>query len=192
MYIIQEILVQDDILSKKFACDVSVCKGACCWKGDFGAPISEMEMKTWATHKEEIIALLDEESTQIVQEKGLYSYFKGMDDYGVNLKENGACVLMGKNEDGIAFCKLEKASKDGAIQVDKPISCALYPIRATHKPEIDFSALNYDEWDICSPALKKGEQQNISLLDFCANSLSKAYGEDFLEAIRDAQTHFGD
>jgi len=33
--------VADDILQKKFVCDLTKCKEACCIEGDLGAPLAE-------------------------------------------------------------------------------------------------------------------------------------------------------
>ncbi len=40
---IKDTLISDDIFDKKFVCDLSSCKGACCVDGDSGAPLSEEE-----------------------------------------------------------------------------------------------------------------------------------------------------
>ncbi|HHS95641.1 MAG TPA: DUF3109 family protein, partial [Phaeodactylibacter sp.] len=45
MLIIQEILVSDDVVEKQFLCNLSACKGACCWEGDFGAPLEDEEIE---------------------------------------------------------------------------------------------------------------------------------------------------
>ena len=37
MIIIDNTLISDDILNKKFRCNTSICKGACCVKGEGGS-----------------------------------------------------------------------------------------------------------------------------------------------------------
>ena len=37
MIIVDDVLVSDHILDKKFVCDLTQCKGGCCVEGDAGA-----------------------------------------------------------------------------------------------------------------------------------------------------------
>ena len=39
-----DVLVSPDILTEKFCCDLSACKGVCCVEGDAGAPVSPDEI----------------------------------------------------------------------------------------------------------------------------------------------------
>ena len=43
MIVIDNVLISDDVIEKKFVCDLSRCKGACCEDGDAGAPLEESE-----------------------------------------------------------------------------------------------------------------------------------------------------
>ena len=38
-------IISDDVLEKKFVCDLTKCKGACCVEGDAGAPLESDEVK---------------------------------------------------------------------------------------------------------------------------------------------------
>ena len=38
---IKDTLISDELLDRKFVCDLSACKGACCVEGDSGAPLTE-------------------------------------------------------------------------------------------------------------------------------------------------------
>jgi hypothetical protein len=40
MIAIDNVLISDDIVSEKFVCDLSRCKGGCCEDGDAGAPLT--------------------------------------------------------------------------------------------------------------------------------------------------------
>ena len=35
-----DVLLSSEILTEKFCCDLSVCKGECCVEGDAGAPVT--------------------------------------------------------------------------------------------------------------------------------------------------------
>ena len=43
MIIVGNALVSEDILEKKFACQIDKCKGECCVQGDAGAPLLKDE-----------------------------------------------------------------------------------------------------------------------------------------------------
>ena len=44
MIAIGETLISEDVIQKKFVCDLTACKGACCVNGDYGAPLEEAEL----------------------------------------------------------------------------------------------------------------------------------------------------
>ena len=44
MLMVGDLLVSDDVVKEHFACDLNACKGACCWEGDFGAPLDKKEL----------------------------------------------------------------------------------------------------------------------------------------------------
>ena len=72
----------------------------------------------------------------------------------------------------------------------KPISCHLYPIRT--KKFQDYTALNYEKWDICSAACTLGKELKIPVFKFVKSAIIRKYGSEFYEEL-DAyyQTHFG-
>ena len=96
----------------------------------------------------------------------------------INNKECAFVIL----EDGIAKCSIEKAYFDGKTSFRKPVSCHLYPIRT--KKYRDFEAVNYDEWTICKPALKYGEEQGVYVYQFAQDSLIRKYGEDWYKELQ--------
>ena len=67
------------------------------------------------------------------------------------------------NELGIAQCGIEQAHKAGATDFLKPISCHLYPIRVTEDERVNFLAMNYDRWDICSAACDLGKKEQLPI-----------------------------
>ena len=40
---IDNILISDEVLENQFICALDKCKGACCYEGDFGAPLTLAE-----------------------------------------------------------------------------------------------------------------------------------------------------
>ena len=52
-------LISKDIFDQKFNCDLSACKGACCVKGDAGAPLTWDEVDTIKHYLNEIKPFMD-------------------------------------------------------------------------------------------------------------------------------------
>ena len=189
MLIIQDKLVSEDVVEKKFICNLNACKGACCWEGDFGAPLEEEELETLENVYEAVRPFLQPESIQRIEEVGLYEWTEVQQEYSTTLMKNGACVFMTVNELGIAGCGIERAYHAGVTDFKKPISCHLYPIRVSKNEVTDFEALNYDQWDICSAACALGEEEQVPVYQFLKEPLIRKYGEDFYEEL-DAAAKF--
>ncbi len=183
MFLIQEILVSSEVFQRQFICNLDKCKGACCWEGDFGAPLQESEK----VKIEQVIPIvaerLPEESQEILSQKGGYEYSKKYGGWVTTLRKSGACVFLTQDDKGIAKCSIEQAYKEGKTEYYKPISCHLYPIRVTKNEDTGFECLNYDEWDICSAACALGEEHEMPVFRFLREAIVREYGEDFYEEI---------
>ena len=186
LIVVQDILISDDLIEEKFVCNLQKCKGACCWKGDFGAPLEEDEKTALEELYPSISDLLPHENIERIKELGMYTYYAEPEAWGTTLMDNGACVFMQTDHLGIAYCTIEKAFQDQLINFQKPISCHLYPARVTENLDSGFAAINYDRWDICSPACEKGENLKIPLYRFIKDALIRKYGESFYEDLDNA------
>jgi len=183
MYIIDNIIVSDDVTDAHFACNLTACKGACCWEGDFGAPLEREELAVLEEIYPEVAPYLTDEGRAAIKEQGLYTTNEKLGGWDTTLVDNAACAYMTLNDQGMAMCGIEQAHRDGKIGWKKPISCHLYPIRVRSKPDVDFEALNYDVWDICSAACTKGEKEKIRVYEFAKPALIRKYGEDWYNAL---------
>lgn len=179
MIIIQEVLVSNDIIEKQFMCNLNACKGACCWEGDFGAPLEDEEIEVIQKDYQKIKPFLSKKGRKVIREKGKFTYYKEPEENGTPLLENAACAYMTYDYKGVAQCGIEQAHKAGVTSFKKPISCHLYPIRVTKQKNPLFEALNYDRWDICSAACEKGKEEQIAIYQFVKDALIRQYGEDF-------------
>lgn len=187
MLLIGEVVVSDEILSKRFVCNLNACKGACCWEGDFGAPVEEEEMKLIQAENEAIKALLGKEGQVLLEQTNGFVYYDEAETWGTALHPDGSCVYLSKGADGISKCTIEQAHKAGITQVNKPISCHLYPIRVTKNEMHGLEAWNYDEWDICSAACKLGDELKVPVYQFLKEAIIRAKGEEFYEQLADAE-----
>jgi hypothetical protein len=190
MLIIQEVLVSNDIVDEHFACELMKCKGACCVEGDFGAPLDDEELEILDAIYPEVEPYISDEGRAAIAKDGLYKLYRdGHVFMGTALQKDGACAFVSYDELGIAWCGIEKAWMDKKIEFRKPISCQLYPIRLTELPEDNFTALNYDRWEICSPACEKGAASGTPLYVFLREAITRKFGVEFYDEL-DAAAQF--
>ena len=183
MIIIQNVLISEEVIEEQFICNLSACKGACCWEGDFGAPLETEEIEILEREYDNIAPYLDEAGKKVMEEKGLYAYYKEEKDFGTPLLGNGACTYLTYDAHGIAKCGIEKAYEAGATDFKKPISCHLYPIRIQHSQKTDYDLMNYDRWDICSAACALGKKHQVPVFQFVKEALVRKYGNAFFEEL---------
>ena len=183
-----EILVSTDIIEETFVCDLARCKGACCVKGDVGAPLEPEEKEKLAEIYPQVAPYLPKKGRKAIGDQGTHVRdITGSDS--TPLVDGKECAFTVFDDKGMASCGIEKAWEDGKTDFQKPISCHLYPIRVHNSRQ--FEALNYDRWDICAPACIKGELTGIRIYEFLKSPLIRKYGEAFyqeLDAIAKART----
>ncbi|MFD2161854.1 DUF3109 family protein [Paradesertivirga mongoliensis] len=180
-------LVDEDLLTETFVCNLDKCKGACCVEGDAGAPLAKSELSVL----EEIYPVVKPYLTQ----KGI----EAIEEYGTWVKDSDGdyttpCVDGNKEcayvtwENGITKCGIEQAYLDGKISWKKPVSCHLYPIRTTEYPEFD--VLHYDRWHICSSACSFGRELKVPVFRFLKEPLIRKYGEEWYNELEEANTAY--
>jgi hypothetical protein len=177
---IQDKIVSLDLFEKKFVCDLSACKGACCIEGDSGAPLTFEEVSIIEDNLEAIKPYMRQEGLDAVDETGVF-YMDWDNEPVTTLVNEKECAFVAFDEKGTALCAIEQAHKDGKLDFKKPISCHLYPIRT--KKFKEFEALNYNTWDICSPACACGEQLDVKVYKFLREPLIRAYGKEFYQEL---------
>jgi len=183
MIIIQDKLVSDDLVEEQFVCNLSACKGACCWEGDFGAPLEEAELPVLDSIFEKVKPFLSPAGIAAVEAQGKYVWFEKAEGWGTPLIDGGPCAYMTYDALGIAKCGIEQAWKAGATDFQKPISCHLYPVRVEKNEVIGFEALNYDRWDICSAACELGKKEQVPVYQFVKDALVRQYGQEFYDEL---------
>lgn len=172
-------IISTQIFDKKFVCDLNSCKGACCVEGDAGAPLTWDEVEIIQENLEKIKPFMRQEGIEIIAKSDVF-YLDEEDQPVTSLVNQKECVFV-QFENGIAKCSIEQAHKEGSLSFKKPISCHLYPIRL--KKFNDYTAMNYEEWDVCKPACSCGEQLNIPVFKFLKEPLIRAFGEEFYSEL---------
>jgi Fe-S-cluster containining protein len=192
MLVINDVLISDDIIEENFQCNLNACKGACCWEGDYGAPVDASEMKTITENLDIISKELSDESLKLIKNSGPFTYYKEPKVWGTTCHSNGECVFLTTNEIGISICGIEKSWQNEQQEFQKPISCHLYPIRISKNNISGFEAWNYDRWDICSAACEKGKENKMPIYKFVKNAIIRKKGRAFYEELEAAAQHFMD
>lgn len=180
MILIENVLVSRAVLEEEFVCNLNACKGACCVEGEEGATVTVEEIEKINSIYDKVKPYITEEGIKAIEENGI-AYKKPSGAMGLNAIDNKACVFISYDENGIAKCGIEDAHRDGAIDWKKPLSCHLYPIRIDEYK--DFEAVNYYEWDICSPACTLGKELKVPVYKFLKEPLVRKFGEYFWKEI---------
>jgi hypothetical protein len=173
---IRKTIVDTAIPRVKFACNLSVCKGACCTlAGGTGAPLLDDELEHIERSFPIVKTSLPKEHLETIAQFGLYEGKSGF--YTTMCFDNRACVFV-IYENGIARCAFEKAFGEGTLKWKKPVSCHLFPIRVHHgEPE----QLRYEKIIECDPARDRGKNENIFLSTFLQEPLIRVYGVPWYE-----------
>ena len=87
-------------------------------------------------------------------------------------------------DNGCCLCALEKAYRKGKTTFCKPISCALYPIRAK-KLRNGTIALNYHQWEVCADARAKGQELQLPVYRFLKEPLIRSFGEEWYHELEE-------
>ncbi len=188
MFVINNILVSEELFIHEFICNLSACKGACCVEGDSGAPLSEEELGKIDDVVDIVKTYLTPQAIHVLEQEGNYTIDTD-GDWVTPLINNKECVYTVFDERGTAYCGIEKAYLDKKIDFVKPISCHLYPIRVSTL--IDGTiALNYDRWYICSPACKLGQEKQMPVFRFLKNPIIREFGDDFYQQMETVYQEF--
>lgn len=179
------VLLSSDILTEKFCCDLSKCKGQCCVEGDAGAPVTADEIAQIEQCLDAVWGDLSASAQSVIDRQGV-AYTDQEGDLVTSIVGGRDCVftyydIIGHTHD-CCLCVLEKACRAGKTRFQKPISCALYPIRAK---EFDggYTGLNYNRWKVCADAVKKGEELGLPLYRFLEGPLKRRFGEAWYDEL---------
>ena len=205
-----DVLLSSDILTEKFCCDLSACKGQCCVEGDAGAPVTLEEIaeiedcldEVWGDLSASAQAVIDKQGVAYTDKEGdlvtsivrgkdcVFTYYDSLQFtvYGLQMNTEAAekstvnCKPSTVNIEDCCLCALEKAFRAGKTRFCKPVSCALYPIREKRLGN-DLIGLNYNRWEVCKMAVAKGQQENILLYQFLRGPLVRRFGEEWYDEL---------
>lgn len=186
---IDNTLISDDLLERKFVCDLNACKGECCVAGDSGAPLEEDEVEIIKSILPKVKPYMNAEGIAEIEKSGV-ALIDSDGDLVTPLVDGVKHCAFVIFEKGIAKCSIEKAFYDGKVKFKKPISCHLYPVRITKYKQFD--AVNYQEWDVCKPACQCGEKLDVPVYKFLKEPLVRKYGKAWYKKLELAAKHLQD
>ena len=173
------VLVEKDLLKAFFSCDLHECRGACCVEGELGAPLLLAEALQLHNPPEELLRMLPEKGLRYLRKHGPVEIYQGV-QY-TRTVENKECVFT-VVRDGITFCAIEIACREGILGFDKPISCRLFPIRVRKKFGLDY--LVYEQHSMCRAARKAGGECKVKLIDYLSSALELRYGREWMADMK--------
>ena len=176
------VLLSPDILTEHFCCDLSKCHGQCCVEGDAGAPVTMDEVAEIENVLDEVWDDLSASAQSIIDRQGV-AYIDSEGDLVTSIVAGKDCVFTCYQQ-GTCFCSLEKAFRAGKTLFCKPVSCALYPIREK-KLSNGMVALNYNRWNVCSDAVRKGQELKLPLYQFLKQPLIRRFGEEWYAELEE-------
>lgn len=177
---IQDKIVSTQIFERQFVCDLTACKGACCIEGNGGAPVTKEEVDIMEANLDKIRPYMRPEGIAAIEAQGVV--YEDEDFEPATTLVNGKeCAFVYFDQTNTAKCAIEKAHREGQIDFIKPISCHLYPIRT--KQFNEYTALNYEKWDICEPACACGEKLDVPVYKFLKEPLIRAFGPEFYKEL---------
>ena len=179
MFSIQNILVREEIADTLFVCDLKKCKGACCtFESKFGAPLNNDEIGKINSILDRVKKYLPQRSIKHIETNGFYSKEDG--ELLIDSIDNKECVFV-YYDNGIAKCGIEKAYNNGETDFKKPLSCHLFPIRISN---FGGDVLRYEKINECKPALERGVEENVTVAEFCEESLTRSYGNNWYSELK--------
>ena len=187
---IKNTLVSLDIFSECFCCDLTRCHGMCCVEGDAGAPVQMDEVAELEKAYEIVKNELPIKAQREVEQNGVV-YPDRDGELVTSIINTKDCVFVrygNISTDGgktrgprCALCAIDSAWREGRLKWQKPISCALYPIRISTIG--DMPALNYHRWDICRPAVELGRRLQLPLYRFLKEPLIRRFGQAWYDQV---------
>lgn len=180
MFVIGEAVIDETVGNASFCCDLNACRGACCCiEGVRGAPLEDDEVLEIKKAFHVVRHYLGEENISEIERSGMYEGRPG--DFATTSVNGRECVFV-YFDHGTAKCSFERAYNEGKLDWRKPLSCHLFPIRIkSSRPDV----IRYERIQECSGGEKRGELENVKLVNFLREALTRKYGEEWYATFRD-------
>ena len=186
---IDDKIVSSELLTERFCCDLSHCKGICCVEGNAGAPLEIDEVEVLEHEWEAYRPYMKPEGIEAVERQG----FMVLDEDGdltTPLIGEAECAYSFE-ENGVTMCAIERAWREGRTPFRKPISSHLYPIRLITLSN-GTVGLNYHRWDVCDSARRLGRKLGTPVYRTLREPIVRRFGEPFFAALEEAERYLSE
>lgn len=146
--------------------------------GGQGAPLEEEEVRLVQEAEQAAFPYLPELNRRVIEIDGSVEGKEG--NRTTRCIDDRDCVFV-YYEQEVAKCAIERAWLEGKIAFRKPLSCHLFPIRVDDL--FGSARLRYERIPECKPAVERGKNEQIALVDFLKEPLIRAFGEEFYEDL---------
>ena len=157
-------------------------------EGDAGAPVTLDEIAEIENCLDAVWPHMSASAQAVVDRQGV-AYTDRDGDMVTSIVEGRDCVFT-YHENGTCFCALEKVCREGKTFFQKPISCALYPIREKNFGN-GLIGLNYHRWAVCKDAVIKGKELDIPVYQFLKEPLIRRFGTEWYNELCEVATSLG-
>lgn len=166
-------LVSLDLFKVFFCCDIEQCQGMCCVEGDAGAPVNMEEVGELEDALDVVWDDLSPQAQRLIDKEGVV-YPDKDGELVTQIIEGKDCVFV-KHSGECALCAIDSAYREGKLKWQKPISCALYPVRLSNIGCV--TAVNVHKWSICEPARELGKKLQLPVYQFLKEPLIRRFGQ---------------
>lgn len=166
-------LVSLDLFKVFFCCDIKQCQGMCCVEGDAGAPVNMEEVGELEDALDVVWDDLSPQAQRLIDKEGVI-YPDKDGELVTQIIEGKDCVFV-KHSGECALCAIDSAYREGKLKWQKPISCALYPVRLSNIGGV--TAVNVHKWSICEPARELGKKLQLPVYQFLKEPLIRRFGQ---------------
>ncbi len=178
MILVRDVLISEEALQARFACDLTACLGACCRVGDVGAPLAQGERAEVEATLQTVLVSLPAENREAIERAGWL-------DESCRRKARLACFPDGRcvfsvpagGPGGPLGCALELVFRQGQSRFRKPLFCHLFPL--TLDDYQGQRVLNAERRPECEPGFGAG----IGLLEFSREALVRAFGAAWYDEL---------
>ena len=173
---VDNVLVSAAVLTECFCCDLKICKGRCCVEGTSGAPVNLDEVMELESSLDDYWPYMSATAQSVVDSHGV-AYTDSDGDLVTSIVGGKDCIFTCYDGD-CCLCSIERANCVGRTFVEKPVSCALYPLRVKDFGDGLFG-ITYHRWSICQSAVDKGRKLGLPLYVFLREPLIRRFGDEW-------------
>ncbi len=177
-----DVLISSDILTEQFCCDLNACQGECCVEGDAGAPVTLDEIAYLESRVDDLWPRLSAGAKAEINAHGV-AYTDREGDLVTSIVDGRDCAFTYRSSEAIdcGDYTIPQGCTLCLVEEQKPISCALYPIR--EKNIGGTVCLNLHRWDVCRPAVKLGRQLQMPVYRFLRGPLIRRFGQEWYDEL---------